>query len=238
VGLVGAIDWASGSCKSTVALEVSRRLGLAYLDTGAMYRALTWWCLHRGIDLDDQPAVAAAARTLPLELGTDPDHPHVLVDGVDVTTEIRASRVSEQVSRVAVNPQVREELRRRQRAVIERGDVVAEGRDITTVVAPDAPVRVLLTADAQTRLARRTRELYGEIDDAHLAATHQQVVHRDAQDATVAEFTTAAPGVVLIDSSTRTPQEVVNLVLDLVATTAATARTTPPVRPISDNERQ
>jgi prephenate dehydrogenase len=217
VGLVVAIDGPSGSGKSTVAREVARRLGLAYLDTGAMYRALTWWCLHRGIDLADEKAVSGAARTLPLELGLDPDQARVVVDGVDVTTEIRSSTVSEQVSRVATNQAVRAELRRRQRQVIEGGGVVAEGRDITTVVAPDAPVRILLTADAGTRLARRTRELYGTVDDATLAATREQVVRRDAQDATVAEFTTAAEGVTLLDSSGRTPEQVVDAVLAVVA---------------------
>jgi prephenate dehydrogenase len=215
--LVVAIDGPSGSGKSTVAREVARRLGLAYLDTGAMYRALTWWCLHRGIDLGDEQAVAGAARTLPLELGTDPAVDRVMVDGIDVTTEIRRSQVSEQVSRVATNQAVRAELRRRQRQVIERGGVVAEGRDITTVVAPDAPVRILLTADAGTRLARRAQELYGTIDERTLAATREQVVRRDAQDATVAEFTTAAEGVTLLDSSGRTPDQVVDAVLAVVA---------------------
>jgi len=175
--LVIAVDGPSGSGKSTVSRQVAQRLGLAFLDTGAMYRALTWWCLERGIDLDDADAVAEAARELPLEMGTDPRAPGVSVGGTDVATAIRASVISEQVSRVATNLAVREEMRRRQRQLLRaspRG-TVAEGRDITTVVAPDAPVRLLLTASEQARLERRARELHGAADADALAATHDQV---------------------------------------------------------------
>ncbi|MGL5851210.1 MAG: (d)CMP kinase, partial [Phycicoccus sp.] len=146
-----AIDGPSGSGKSSVSRAVAGRLGIGYLDTGAMYRALTWWCLERGVDLADTAAVADAARALPLVMGTDPAAPTVTVGGTDVSAAIRTSEVSTVVSRVATNLEVRPVLQRLQRDLIARvaeatGGVVAEGRDITTVVAPDAEVRVLLTA--------------------------------------------------------------------------------------------
>jgi cytidylate kinase len=214
-GLVIAMDGPSGSGKSTVARAVAQRLGLRYLDTGAMYRALTWWALERGIDLADADSVAHAARELPLQVGTDPQAPSVAVDGVDVSAAIRQTRISEAVSAVATNLAVRGEMVRRQQEMIADGGWVAEGRDITTVVAPDAPVRVLLLAREQERLMRRARDVHGEVDLAALAATHDQVVRRDARDSTVAAFTQAAPGVTVIDSSDLTVEQTVAAVLAL-----------------------
>jgi cytidylate kinase len=216
--LVVAIDGPSGSGKSSVSRAVARRLGLAYLDTGAMYRALAWWCLDQGVDLADRDAVAAAGERLPLVVTTDPGEVHVLVDGTDVSEQIRTTRVSEQVSLVATNLAVREQMRLRQRALIaaDPAGTVAEGRDITTVVAPDADVRVLLTADERTRLARRARELHGATDEQALAATHDQVVRRDRDDSTVSQFVSAADGVVTVDSSELDLDQVVDAVLALV----------------------
>ena len=234
--LVIAVDGPSGSGKSTVSRQVAQRLGLAFLDTGAMYRALTWWCLERGIDLDDAEAVAEAARELPLEMGTDPRAPGVSVGGTDVATAIRASLISEQVSRVATNLAVREEMRRRQRQLLRaspRG-TVAEGRDITTVVAPDAPVRLLLTASEQARLERRARELHGAADADALAATHDQVVRRDRDDSTVSQFTVAADGVVTVDSSGLNLEQVVDVVLGLVAERTAGVGAGNRDRPVAD----
>lgn len=178
--LVVAIDGPSGSGKSSVSRAVARQLRLAYLDTGAMYRAATWWCLQEGVRLDDHGAVADQVRRLPLQMGVDPVAPRVHVGGVDIGAAIRETWVSEAVSAVATNLAVRAELNRRQRDLIEaerasggfaegRG-VVAEGRDITTVVAPDADVRVLLTASAEARLARRARELHGNASAQAVAA--------------------------------------------------------------------
>ena len=217
-GLVVAVDGPSGSGKSSVSREVARRLGLAYLDTGAMYRALAWWCLDQHVDLLDRDAVAGAGERLPLVITTDPAEVHVLVDGADVSDQIRATGVSEQVSLVATNLAVREQMRRRQRALIAEHPVgtVAEGRDTTTVVAPDAAVRVLLTASERARLERRARELHGSADDQALAATHDQVVRRDRDDSTVSQFAVAADGVVTIDSSALGFEQVVDAVLTLV----------------------
>jgi len=201
-----AIDGPSGSGKSSVSRAVARALGVGFLDTGAMYRALTWWCLERDIDLTDADAVAAAARDLPLTVGTDPDAPTVSVAGTDISQAIRTTRVSTSVSAVATNLEVRAELQQRQRDLMAQiaqatGGVVAEGRDITTVVAPDASVRVLLTASEEARLRRRSAELHGSTDAAAVEATRDQVVRRDRDDSTVSTFTEAAPGVVLVDTS-------------------------------------
>jgi cytidylate kinase len=214
--LVVAIDGPSGSGKSTVARRVAESLGLRFLDTGAMYRALTWWLLEQGIDLTDQARVAELAGDLPLRMGTDPRRPTVHVGDVDVASAIRETRISAAVSAVATNLGVREELVRRQRRVVDEGGVVVEGRDITTVVAPDAPVRVLLTASEQARVARRARDVHGAADEAAVAATRDQVLRRDAEDSTVASFLQAAYGVDVIDSSELTLEETVEAVLDLV----------------------
>jgi CMP/dCMP kinase len=218
--LVVAVDGPSGSGKSSVSRAVAQRLGLRYLDTGAMYRALTWWALDRGVDLADPstgPQVAELARTLPLEMPESPTGTTVMVDGHDVTAAIREPRISAAVSAVATNLAVRAELvRRQQQEIAAAGGIVVEGRDITTVVAPDAAVRVLLTADETARLARRALEVHGSDDETAIAATRDHVVRRDAQDSTVATFTEAADGVTVVDSSSMTFEETVDAVLALV----------------------
>ncbi|GAB4098700.1 (d)CMP kinase [Sinomonas halotolerans] len=213
--LVVAIDGPSGSGKSSVSKEVARRLRVAYLDTGAMYRAVAWDCLEKGIDLTDGALVEAAARALELELSTSPDHERVLVRGTDATDAIRDPRISASVSAVATNLGVRDELIRRQRALIsEHGRrIVVEGRDITTVVAPDAEVRLLLTASEEARLRRRGAQLGGTQSDEQLA---QQVLERDAKDSAVASFTRAADGVYTVDSSDLDFEQTVTAVLGVV----------------------
>ncbi len=248
-GVVIAIDGPSGSGKSTVSRRVAQHLHLAYLDTGAMYRAVCWWCLEHDIPVaptggaagappgraggDGAPTpVALAARELSLVVGTDPAAPTVSVGGLDVTTAVRASRVSAAVSAVAADPGVRAELRRRQREVIDRArapggaGVVAEGRDTTTVVAPDADVRVLLVADEGARLARRARELHGDDSAPALERTRDEVLRRDADDAAVTSFHVAADGVVTLDSSALSLEQTVAALLEVVAgrTAAATHR--------------
>lgn len=224
--LVVAIDGPSGSGKSTVSRQVATRLGLAYLDTGATYRAATWWCLHQGVDLADQAAVDAAVRAMPLVLGTDPAAPTVHVDGHDVAAAIRTTEITTAVTAVATNLAVRAELQRLQRAEVAaacapgspsggRG-VVAEGRDVTTVVAPDADVRVLLTASEEARLRRRSLEVHGTADASAVDATRAQVLTRDAADATVSQFLTAPDGVVTVDSSDLDLPQTVDAVLAVV----------------------
>ena len=231
MSIVVAIDGPSGSGKSSVSRRVAQRLGLAYLDTGAMYRAATWWAVHEGVDLADTDAVAALVRDMVLVMVVDPRAPEVWVGGIDVTAAIRETAVSTAVSAVATNLDVRAELARRQRAEIafqcEPGSwadgrgIVAEGRDITTVIAPDADVRLLLTASEEARLARRAREVHGSDDAAAVEATRDQVVRRDADDSAVAQFRTAADGVVTVDSSALDLDQTVDAVLGVVERTLA-----------------
>jgi cytidylate kinase len=213
--LVVAIDGPSGSGKSSTARGVARRLGLDFLDTGAMYRAVAWLALHRGVDLADTAAVAELARGADMEMALEPDGFSIAIDGIDVTRAIRAPKVSARVSAVATNLDVRAELVAQQKRLIAETPVgiVAEGRDITTVVAPDADVRVLLVADPQARIARRHAEV---ADHADVDAVTDQVIRRDRDDSTVAQFTSAAPGVHVIDSTEMTLDEVVSAICDLV----------------------
>jgi len=224
-GLVVAVDGPSGSGKSSVCRAVALRLGLAHLDTGAMYRAAAWWCLDRGVDLDVPDAVTASVARMDLQMGLDPAAPTVRVGHTDVAAAIRSPAISAVVSKVAVNLDVRADLGTRQRDLIaaERSDghsggrgVVVEGRDITTVIAPDAAVRVLLTASEEARLARRALEVHGSSDARSIAATRDQVLRRDTDDSTVVEFRTAADGVVTLDSSALTLSETVEALLSLI----------------------
>lgn len=213
--IVVAIDGPSGAGKSSTARGVARRLGLEFLDTGAMYRAVTWLVLTERIDADEREAVAALARSADLAVDTDPEAPRISINGHDVTAAIREPEVSAAVSKIATNLDVRHDLIARQRALIQRADpgVVAEGRDITTVVAPDADVRVLLVADPGARVERRHAELGTE----HSAdAVTDQVIRRDRDDATVASFTEPAPGVVLVDSTHLSLDEVIDEICRLV----------------------
>ncbi|SEQ38870.1 (d)CMP kinase [Microlunatus flavus] len=213
--LVVAIDGPSGSGKSSTARGVAERLGLANLDTGAMYRAAAWLAMHEGLDLADTEGVARLVEAADLRLELDPAHQDVTINGHDVTTAIREPAVSAAVSAVATNLDVRANLIARQRQIIAEAPdgIVAEGRDITTVVAPEAPVRVLLVADPAARVARRHAEL-GEHVDAE--AVHDQVVRRDRDDSTVAAFHDAAPGVTVLDSTDLTLEQVVDAICALV----------------------
>lgn len=227
MGIVVAIDGPSGSGKSTVAKRVAAELGLAYLDTGAMYRAAAWWCERQGIDLTDADAVLAAVETMPLEIGMDPEHPTFVCDGVDVAEAIRDPHISTVVSTVATIQAVRDELARAQRALIAResgsadsfsggAGIVAEGRDITTVVAPDADVRLLVTASEEARMMRRAAQLEAKGKAVDAAALRDQVLRRDRDDATVSQFLTAPEGVTLVDTSELTLEESIGRVGDLI----------------------
>jgi cytidylate kinase len=226
--LVVAIDGPSGSGKSSVSKAVASALRLSYLDTGAMYRAATWWCVSQQVPLADQAAVAEAVDGFPLVMGVDPANPTVHVGGVDVHDAIRSTEITAVVSAIATNLEVRAELGRLQRAAIAESQqpgsfsqgrgIVAEGRDITTVIAPDADVRVLLTASEEARLARRARDVHGSDDAAAVEATKDQVLRRDRDDSTVVQFHVAADGVVTIDSSHLNFEQTVEAVLEVVET--------------------
>lgn len=213
VGVVVAMDGPSGSGKSSTSRGVATRLGLRYLDTGAMFRAMTWWMLQNGIDVHDAAAVAAKADAPLLVSGTDPQAPTITVDGIDVAGPIRSLEVTAAVSAVSAVPEVRERLLREQRDIIGAGDIVVEGRDIGTVVAPDAGVKVYLTADPEARAARRTAELTG----TDVAATRQDLLRRDALDSgRAAAPLTMADDAHHIDTTPYTLEQVVERVVALV----------------------
>jgi len=216
--VVVAIDGPAGSGKSSVARRVARDLGYGYLDTGAVYRAIAWHMLAGGRGTDDAGTVLAAFAAARIELSLDPADFWVRVGGEDVTEAIREPRVSAAVSGVARVLPLREAVNERFRALIAasgRPGVVVEGRDITTVVAPDAPVRVLLTADPAVRAARRGAELAAS-DRAGVA---EALERRDASDARVVDFLTAAPGVSVVDSTDLDFEATVAAVLALVRDT-------------------
>ncbi len=213
MGVVVAMDGPSGSGKSSTARGVAARLGLRYLDTGAMYRAMTWWMLQHGVDVDDPEAVSRAADAPVLVSGTDPAAPTITVDGSDVAGPIRGPEVTAAVSAVSAVPDIRARLLREQRDIIGDGGIVVEGRDIGTVVAPDAAVKVYLTADADARAARRTAELAG----ADVRATHADLLRRDLADSGRAASPLAmADDAHHIDTTPYTLDEVVTQVVALV----------------------
>ncbi len=213
--LVIAIDGPSGSGKSSTARGVAQRLGLAYLDTGSMYRAATVAWLASGIPSDDTSQVADMVSRLHITVRTDPREPAIAVNAQDVTQTIREPQIVQKVSTVATNLPVRELLTAQMRQIIADSSrrIVVEGRDITTVVAPDAQMRVLLVADPSTRITRRAAETTQKITDDQLT---DQIVRRDRDDSTVSEFSNAAPGVTQIDSTNMTLRQVIDAICALV----------------------
>jgi cytidylate kinase len=209
-----AIDGPAGSGKSTVARAVADRLGLAYLDTGAMYRAVAVAAIQRKVDPDDAPTVAALAREMELSVG-DGDSDQVLLDGEDVTIQIRSPEVTRAVSTVAANPEVRRELVARQREwASAHGGGVIEGRDIGTVVFPQADLKVYLTADDGERAKRRSQEML----DLHYDEVAADIARRDHIDSTrSAAPLSAADDAVVLDTTGRDIEQVVAEVLGLAA---------------------
>lgn len=201
---VVAVDGPAGTGKSTVARRLAASLGAGYLDTGAMYRAAALGVLRAGVDPAEPAAVCAVVARRHIEVGTDPDAPSVLLDGEDVSTEIRGPAVTTAVSPVSATSQVRELLVARQRRIISDataggGGIVVEGRDIGTVVAPDAPLKVFLTATAAQRAARRATQ--DGVDD--LAEVRRAVERRDRFDSSrAASPLCAADDAVELDTTT------------------------------------
>jgi cytidylate kinase len=209
--VIVAIDGPAGAGKSTVARALAERLGFRYLDTGAMYRALTWLAMQRGIELGDGNALAALARAEPVVFG---DESRVFIAGTDVTSSIREQRIDRMVPVVAAHRGVREVMRERQRELGREGNVVIEGRDIGTVVAPNAEVKVYLVADRAERARRRTADRPGIGADA--LATDLRA--RDTQDA---ERMQPARDATEIDTTHSTVDEVVDEIEALVRERAA-----------------
>jgi cytidylate kinase len=227
-GIVIAVDGPSASGKSSTAQGVARALGLRYLDTGAMYRALTWWLLAHGIDVDDPDAVAQHVADPVIEASTDPDDSWVTVGGRDVSAAIRTREVSGAVSAAARVPQVRVRLIAMQREIIARAraegrGIVVEGRDIGTVVAPDAVVKVFLTASELARATRRTAELAAD-PAATVTTTQSEQARRDRMDA--GQMARAADAVE-IDSTMFALGDVIAMITDLATGPAPTTSSCP-----------
>jgi cytidylate kinase len=207
--VIVAIDGPAGAGKSTVGRAVAARLGLQYLDTGAMYRAVTFAALRRGIDPTDESDVASLAAAIEMTL----DGSAVIVDGVDATVEIRGREVTAAVSAVAANSRVRAELVRRQRSwVAEHGGGVVEGRDIGSVVFPDATLKLYVTASPRVRAERRVAEIGGNVDDVEAS-----IIERDRKDSTRADSPLMeSSDAIVVDTTGSSVDEVVDHVLGLM----------------------
>ena len=220
--VVVAVDGTSGSGKSSTCRGVASRLGLRYLDTGAQFRAMTWFMLEQGVDVHDAAAVADRCEQPAIESGTDPLGPTIAVDGVDVSGPIRSAEVTAAVSPVSTVPQVRARLLVLQRSIIGDGGIVVEGRDIGSVVWPQAEVKVYLSADAAARARRRIAE-HAHLGDVSTAEAG--LLERDRIDSGRATAPlTMVDGAVHVDTTDRTLDEVIDLVVGLVADATVAAQ--------------
>ncbi|MBW5424912.1 (d)CMP kinase [Streptomyces sp. BG9H] len=213
--VIVAIDGPSGTGKSSTSKAVAAQLGLSYLDTGAQYRAITWWMVHNGIDLTDPSAIAAVAGKPEIVSGTDPAAPTITVDGTDVAGPIRTTDVTSKVSAVSAVPEVRALITELQRTIARSAEkgIVVEGRDIGTTVLPDADLKIFLTASPEARAARRSGELKG----ADIKATQEALIKRDAADSSRKTSPLAkADDAVEVDTTELTLQQVIECVVTLV----------------------
>ncbi|MFD3699260.1 (d)CMP kinase [Streptomyces sp. NPDC058646] len=216
--VIVAIDGPSGTGKSSTSKAVAAKLGLRYLDTGAQYRAITWWMITNGVDTDDPHAVAVAAGKPDIVSGTDPAAPTITVDGLDASGPIRTQEVTSRVSAVSAVPEVRSIITGLQRSIAAaaEGGIVVEGRDIGTTVLPDADLKIFLTASAEARAARRSGELRGK-EAADLAATKEALIKRDAADSgRKASPLAKADDAVEVDTTDLTMDQVIECVVTLV----------------------
>ena len=220
--VIVAIDGPSGTGKSSTSRAVAAKLGLSYLDTGAQYRAITWWMLDNGVDVDDPLAVADQSGKPTIVSGIDPAAPTITVDGADASAPIRTREVTAAVSAVSAVPEVRARMVELQRAAAAEaaGGIVVEGRDIGTTVLPDATVKIFLTASAEARAARRSGELNGA---QSVADTRVALLQRDAADSGRKTSPLAkAADAVEVDTTELSLEQVIECVVTLVEEKRAT----------------
>ena len=216
-GLIIAIDGPSASGKSTTAKLVAERLGYTYLDTGAMYRALTWKALHQGVNGGDEDRLCQLASSLQLTLSFEDGRLRVFMDGEEVSREIRSPQVSQMVSIVSRHPRVRRIMVGRQRRIGEKGGIVVEGRDIGTVVFPQADLKIYLDADPQERARRRMKELRAKGINSPLDEQLSSLAARDRLDSQRKDSPLRkADDAILIDTTHLSIEEEVRAVLDLI----------------------
>jgi len=217
-----ALDGPAGSGKSSVSRAVAKQLDWVMLDTGAMYRAITWSVLNANIELSDSAAVARHALGTTIEITTNPQEFRISANGHDVTSTIRSQEVTDAVSEVSAVPEVRELLVSLQRKAVEDSDfgIVIEGRDIGTVVLPDSAPKVFLTASPQARATRRSREINPDADQAQIARTRESIEIRDTKDSG-REYSPLKPALdaQILDTSDLTLEAVVEQLVDLVRNT-------------------
>ncbi|WP_411110635.1 (d)CMP kinase [Streptomyces sp. c-19] len=213
--VIVAIDGPSGTGKSSTSKAVAAKLGLSYLDTGAQYRAITWWMISNGVDVSDAEAVANAAAKPVIVSGTDPARPTITVDGADAAGPIRTEEVTSKVSAVSAVPEVRALITELQRTIAKGAEhgIVVEGRDIGTTVLPDADLKIFLTASPEARAARRS----GEVKGADVHATKEALIKRDAADSSRKTSPLAkADDAVEVDTTDLTLDQVIECVVTLV----------------------
>lgn len=221
--VIVAIDGPSGTGKSSTSRAVAAAVRLNYLDTGAQYRAITWWMLSNGVPVDDAEAVAAACAKPVIVSGTDPAAPTITVDGVDASGPIRTQEVTASVSAVSAVPEVRSRITALQRSIAAEaaGGIVVEGRDIGTTVLPDADLKVFLTASPEARASRRSGELKGK-EATDLSATREALIKRDAADSgRKTSPLKKADDAVEVDTTELTLEQVVECVVTLVEKASA-----------------
>ncbi len=215
--LVIAVDGPSGSGKSSVCRAVATQLGLDYLDTGSMYRAATWYVQSQGVDLNNADQIAKSVATQAIVPSTDPAEPGIKVGSLDVSKPIRGELVTQGVSVVSAVPQVREFMVSLQREIVAKSlsGIVVEGRDICSVVLPNASIKIFITADPMTRAARRAKEIGGD-----LVSENSNLTKRDLADSTrTVSPLEIAPEAIVIDTTHMELSSVINQVIDLVQAT-------------------